>query len=369
MRICGVIASLGAGGAERVLVELCAAWQARGDQVTLLTLDDGQHDFYAVPTSVRRVALDLAARSESAAGAIRANVHRTRTLRRAIRDAQADIVVSFTDRTNVLSLLAARGLAVPVVVSERVDPRRHHIGQAWELLRRMTYPRATALVVQTEAVRPWAHELVAPARVHVIPNPVREIAMASIQAGDRAPVIVGMGRLVEQKGFDLLIAAFAAIADEFPDWSLHIYGEGPARAMLAGRIDALALHDRIALKGRTSSPDTVLANAAVFALPSRYEGFPNVLLEAMAHGCACVASDCDSGPAELIASAEHGVLTPVNDAFSLAQGLTSLLEHRTLRDRLGETARASTVRYSMSRILAAWDDVFAQVRQTTRMAA
>jgi GalNAc-alpha-(1->4)-GalNAc-alpha-(1->3)-diNAcBac-PP-undecaprenol alpha-1,4-N-acetyl-D-galactosaminyltransferase len=369
MRICGVIASLGAGGAERVMVELCAAWQARGDSVTLLTLDDGMHDFHAVPTGVQRVALDLAAQSVSAAGAIRANVTRTRTLRRALRNANADVIVSFTDRTNVLTLLAARGLHVPVVVSERVDPRRHVIGNAWEVLRRLVYPTASALVVQTESVREWGEELVSPMRVAVIPNPVRAVPAPRSDASERAPRVVAMGRLVEQKGFDLLVSAFASIADEFPEWSLDIYGDGPDRESLAGRIDTLGLASRITLAGRTSTPDDVLAGAAVFALPSRYEGFPNVLLEAMSHGCACVSSDCDSGPAELIENAQNGVLTPVNDVFSFAQGLAALMEDPVLRARLGRTATTVRERYAAARVIAAWDAVFARVRRNNRMAA
>ena len=369
MRICGVIASLGAGGAERVMTELCAAWSARGDEVTLLTLDDGRHDFHSVPPGVERIALDLASQSASASNAIRSNVHRARTLRRALHAARADVIISFTDRTNVLVLLAARGLSVPVIVSERVDPRHHHIGRAWDLLRRLTYPSASAVVVQTETVRAWAEELVAPERIAVIPNPARVVAPAATSAGERAPHIVAMGRLTGQKGFDLLLPAFASIADEFPQWMLHVYGEGPDRAALDAQVASLGMQARIELKGRTSEADQVLRAAPVFALSSRYEGFPNVLLEAMAAGCACVSTDCDSGPSDLIASSQNGVLVPVNDVFSLAQGLAALLESAPLRTRLGRAATTVVDRYSATRVLASWDVVIRAVRARSRVAA
>jgi GalNAc-alpha-(1->4)-GalNAc-alpha-(1->3)-diNAcBac-PP-undecaprenol alpha-1,4-N-acetyl-D-galactosaminyltransferase len=370
MRICGVIASLGGGGAERVMTELCAAWSARGDDVTLLTLDDGGGDCYPVPAGVTRIPLDLASRSASTAGAIRANVLRARALRRALQHAGADVIVSFTDRTNVLVLMAARGLAVPVVIAERIDPRRHDIGGAWNLLRRLLYPSAAALVVQTDAVRRWADDIVPSERVAVIPNPVRAVTSTRTDAGDRAPRIVALGRLVEQKGFDVLIQAFASIASEFPQWQLVIHGEGPDRSALEARIAALDLGARITLPGRTPHPDASLANAAIFALPSRYEGFPNALLEAMSHGCACVATDCDSGPADLIVSGHNGVLTPVNDVFSLAEGLATLMDDAALRTRVGRAATAVTEQFHAPRIVESWDRVFAMVRPpATRMAA
>ena len=369
MRICGVIASLGAGGAERVMIELCTAWQARGDDVTLLTLDDGQQDFYPVPGGARRIALDLASCSASTAGAIRANVSRMRELRRAIRDARADVVVSFTDRTNVLVLMAARGLSVPVIVSERIDPRRHDIGSAWSMMRRFVYPSASALVLQTEAVRPWAEALVAPTRVSVIPNPVRAVTTLNAPAGQRTREIVAMGRLVAQKGFDVLIQAFATLAAEFPEWGVVIHGDGPDRTSLESRVAGLGLTSRISLPGRTATPDAALAAATVFALPSRYEGFPNVLLEAMAHGCACVATNCDSGPADLIAHDRNGLLTPVNDVLSLAHSLSTLMDDATLRTRLGLAATAVQQRFGVSRIVSAWDDVIRRVRVGERMAA
>ncbi|MBL0170014.1 MAG: glycosyltransferase family 4 protein [Gemmatimonadaceae bacterium] len=369
MRICGVIASLGAGGAERVMTELCAAWATRGDDVTLLTLDDGRHDFYAVPTGVHRRALDLASRSRTANDALRANVLRARVMRAALRAARPDVVVSFTDRTNVLTLLAARGLSVPVVVSERIDPRHHDIGRAWSLLRRLTYPSASALVVQTEAVRRWADDIVSPARVAVIPNPLRPIAGPTTAAGARDHIVVALGRLVPQKGFDVLIRAFAMLASEFPSWQLRILGEGPERSALQSLVDTLGLVERVTMPGRTADPDRALGAAAVFALPSRYEGFPNALLEAMSQGCACVATRCDSGPSDLLADDAAGCLVPVGDVLHLAETMAMLMEDGALRTRLGGEAQRAATRFAPAVVLSAWDAVLSTVRTSSRMAA
>lgn len=369
MRICGVVASLGAGGAERVMVELCGAWAARGDTVTLLTLDDAQNDFYPVPLGVTRRALALASRSQSTSDALRANALRARMLRAAVRTARPDVIVSFTDRTNVLSLLAARGLGIPIIVSERIDPRHHDIGRAWTILRRLIYPSASALVVQTEAVRLWADDVVTSARVAVIPNPLRPVSITPIPAGERECEIVALGRLVSQKGFDVLIRAFAMLADDYPAWRLTIVGEGPERPVLQTLVDTFGLADRIDLPGRMSDPSPRVAAAAIFALSSRYEGFPNALLEAMSHGCACVATRCDSGPAELIIDGQSGRLVPVADVLAMAESLADLMDDGALRSRLGRQAECAVERFAMSTVLSAWDRVFTMVNASSRMAA
>ncbi len=363
MRIGCVIASLGSGGAERVMLSLCTAWAARGDTVILFTFDDGRQDFHTVPVGVTRVALDIAGVSTSPLGAIRANAMRLRTLRRALRSRPLDVIVSFTDRTNVSTLLAARGLGIPVVISERTDPRRHNSGTAWSVLRRVTYRGATALVVQTERVRSWAETHVSPSRVHVIGNPLRDVAPPAVTAGARAATIAAVGRLAPEKGFDTLLRAFALVHGTHPTWRLVISGEGPLRAALEAQVHELKLDTVVSLPGRTSTVDDVLAASAVFVLSSRYEGFPNVLLEAMACGCACVATDCDSGPSDLLAHDALGLLVPVDDAIALASAMTCVLDDPAYRSRLGESARASTQRFALTRALQAWDDVFSATRR------
>ncbi len=369
MRICGVIASLGSGGAERVMTELCAGWHHRGHSVTLLTLSSGVDDFYAVPSGVQRVALGLASVSANAMEAVRANMTRLHGLRAALRAAQPDVVVSFTDQTNVLVLLAAQQLGIPVVVSERIDPRRHDPGSAWRALRHATYRHAAAIVVQTERVRSWAERFVPTGRVYVIPNPQRAAQVATPPAGERATRIMAMGRLVPQKGFDQLIRAFVAVAADFPEWRLEIYGEGPDRDTLEASVRTHGVSHVVSLPGRTTEGDAALATASIFALTSRYEGFPNVLLEAMTHGCACVATDCDSGPAELLVDRQSGLLAPVDDTTAIAGALRQLMGDRELRTALGHGAQKASARFTPECVLDQWDAVLRSVSNTMRNAA
>jgi GalNAc-alpha-(1->4)-GalNAc-alpha-(1->3)-diNAcBac-PP-undecaprenol alpha-1,4-N-acetyl-D-galactosaminyltransferase len=172
MRITFVIPSLAAGGAERVATSLVNYWSSVGDEVTLATLDFEETDFYSLSPSVERVALGLGEVSSNSLRRISKNFLRVRQLRRVIRQSRPDVVISFLAYTNVLVLTAALGLGVPVVVSERTNTIQGRAGRAVDLLRRVLYPQADAVVVQTEAVAEWARRLVKAAAVRVIPNPV-----------------------------------------------------------------------------------------------------------------------------------------------------------------------------------------------------
>jgi len=352
MRLALVISSLGAGGAERVLATLANHWAGRGDTVTLITLADGTADFYPLDERIRRVPLGLAGRSGGLVAALRANLARLWALRRAIHAARADYVVSFGDKTNVLTLLT--GWGVPVIISERIDPRQHPIGRVWSALRRGVYPLAAGLVVQTEAVKSWAAATFPALLVTVIPNPVNIPPPSPIP---RSRSVLGMGRLVRQKGFDLLLQACAG----YDDVQVTILGEGDERSALQAQAAALGV--TLHLPGVVQDPAAWLAEAAVFALPSRYEGFPNALLEAMAGGGAVVAANCPSGPAEIITDGVDGLLVPTEDAAALGAALRRLLDDPPERARLGKAARQTVLsRYSLGAIAAQWDALFERVR-------
>jgi glycosyltransferase involved in cell wall biosynthesis len=175
----------------------------------------------------------------------------------------------------------------------------------------------------------------------------------------RWPRIVGVGRLSREKGFDLLIRAFACIAPWYPDWSLQILGEGPQRAELEDLADSLGVRDNVHLPGWVERPEPALLDAGVFALPSRYEGFPNALLEAMACGLPCVAAACDSGPAEIIRDGVDGLLVPPENVDAMADALKQLVSDDAQRMRLGRRAVEVTSRFSRDAFFTQWDAVVA----------
>ena len=368
MRIAFVIYSLGAGGAERVASTLINYWVSAGEQVTLVTLDSVQRDFYRIDARVKRIALGLTSESKNRREFIRNNLRRVKSLRAFFRSFEFDIVVSFIDKTNVMVLLATLGLGVPVIVSERIDPRKYAIGTVAAGLRRLLYPSARAVVVQTAGISQWARRIVRKEAIHVIPNPISEQFLGSHRSNRTSAhhTVVAMGRMEPQKGFDRLLAAFAKCAEKHPEWTLRIVGEGAERPSLQELTIKLRLESRIRLDTVTKEPEKVFRDSDLFVLSSRYEGFPTVLLEAMACGLAVISFDCPSGPREIIRHGIDGVLVPPDDVEALAKAMDRLMGAQQQRRRLAAHAVEVSERFGLSRVMAMWSDVLGQAARAGR---
>ncbi|WP_167383684.1 glycosyltransferase family 4 protein [Bordetella genomosp. 12] len=365
MKILLAVSSMNAGGAERVAATLANAWAARGDEVTLLpTYSGGGECFYPLAPEVELLWL---ARAVPAAGAL-APLKRLLGLRRLIRERRPDVVVSFLTNVNVGAILATRGLPSPLIVCERTNPVVDTTtGKTWRRLRRWLYPRADVVTVQAEdTVAPFAAQVPGLRHLAVIPNPLpgdllhAPLATLAPDARGRRR-LMAMGRLVPDKQFGLLIDLFAGLAPAHPEWDLWIWGEGPQRQVLEAQIAGLGLQDRIHLPGRTSEPWDALAQSSAFVLSSAVEGFPNVLLEAMAKGLPCAAFDCPSGPREMTRDGQDALL--LRDPAGMRDALGRLMSDAALRADLGQRAAQSVrERYALPVVLAQWDDLFALAR-------
>lgn len=373
MRIACLIHSLDGGGAERVMAGLASRLASRGHEIHLITLDDGRRERYEVDAAVRRHRLGVLGGGRGGVGRGWSLLKRWWSLRRAVATTRCDVVLSFCDRTNLLMLLAAAGLRtrsardggpreqswragsrLPVVISEHSDPRRQTLGRGGEWARRRLYPRARAVVVLTEPVADFMRA-VGCRDVRVIPGAVDPPPIRSDrgQAAENRRVIA-LGRLAPEKSLDRLITAFAQAAGDDSRWNLRIVGDGPQREQLARHAETLGIADRVSFAGWVRPIWGELAASTVYALSSRYEGFPSALLEAMAVGLPCVAVDCDSGPRAILRHGEDGWLVP-NDTASLAAGLRRMITEPSLRERLGGLAPEVLRRFGWESLVDAYE--------------
>ena len=358
MRVTLVITNLDSGGAERVISIIANHWAEKGWPVTLLTFDDGSiPPFYDLDSRIRLIPLDIYQASSNPAAAIVNNLKRIAVLRRAVRDSEPDMVISFTSFVNILVLFATRGLGVPVVASERNDPLTSPIRSVWAWLRRWTYTFEAQIIVQTDRAKDCFSPALQ-AKTTVIPNPITPLQFSGTTSPELTldkPSIIAMGRFYPQKGFDLLLRAFAELKDQYPDWTVTILGDGPLRPNLEALRDALRLEDRVHLPGRVKHPHRVLMQADLFVLSSRSEGWPMALAEAMSCGLPVIATDCRCGPREMIQDGVDGVLVPPEDVEGLATAMDQLMSDESERKRLASCAVEINERYRLDKVMGMWD--------------
>src|SRR5690606_37908762 len=258
-----------------------------------------------------------------------------------------------------LSLLAAR-LAPRRLVRVAQDHRSHesYAPAVRDTLVR-AYRRLDAVAVLSTADLDFYRRALAGSRTRVvhIPNAVPEPALPP--AALESKVLVAAGRLRPEKGFDLLLEAFAIVAARHPDWQLWIFGGGPERDRLAAQVQRLGLAGRAHLKGATPHLDRQLAEASAFVLSSRHEGLPMVLLEAMAAGLPVVAFDCGAGTAEVVVHGRNGLLVPAGDVPALAAAVADLIGNPDRPRAMGAAARRDARRYAVPAVRRQWEELFA----------
>lgn len=344
-RITIVISSLGGGGAQRTAVNVANEWAAAGRSVTMATLYHGDaRPAFPLDARVARADAGLRDRGNRGEEVLLADI------RQFIVNTRPDVVLSLVDQTNIRVAKALRGLGIPVFVWEQIDARPIP-SEEWEEARREAYGNAVAGVIAlTEEDACYFGP-----GTHVVFNPVLR---PQLEREERLPLIVGAGRLEEQKGFDILISAFARVAAAHADWNVVILGEGREREALAKRARDLGIDDRVALPGFTSDPERIYARASIFAMPSRREGFPNALLEAMACGAAPVVSDCAPGMCEIVRHGIDGLVVPSQVVTPFAEALDRLMTNDEERRRFGARASEVVTRFSVEEAVARLDRIF-----------
>lgn len=353
MRLLIVQGGFGPGGAEKNVALLAGHRHALGDELHVMGFDAPPGgSYFPYPDRVRLVFAQPGQRQHPLARLVR--------IRQEIALVQPDLILSFLTKINVLTLLAASRTNCPVVISERNNPKAQNAHPAWRHLQTLLARRAQGVVLQTKRARAtWPTHL--QGKIHVIPNPSSPIDRPLRMPSYHHVNLVAVGRLDRQKGFDTLLRAMPTIHAACPGTRLTIHGEGPERTRLERLRDALDLQDCVALPGTSADPGSWLRDADLLLAPSRFEGFPNVLAEAVVSGLPVIASDCDFGPREIIRTGEppgeNGCLVPVDNVQALARATINLLRDRPRMVQMQRATALSRRQLSPDRVLAQWDAV------------
>jgi glycosyltransferase involved in cell wall biosynthesis len=366
MKLLFFIYSLGRGGAERVTANLANHWAAKGWNVTVVTLAAAAGDVYTLDPAIERISLNVYGPSRNFAHAILQNFRRAIALRRVLLDVKPDIAIAQMDQACVMMALAAKGLkGIACIGVMHIHPPRMPTKAIWTRINSLAYGHLPAISVLTKETGAWIAGNTNARRIEVIPNPIPwplpgstpKVKPGNVCGPDRK-ILLAVGRLTPQKGFDLLIEAFGKLSERRPDWDLVIIGEGEERQRLELAVSGKGLLGRVLLPGWAGNVADWYARAQLYVMSSRFEGFPNTLGEAMAYGLPVVSFDCETGPSDIIRDGTDGLLALKEDARALVAALDRLMGDPELRMRFGLAAQDIRDRFSMQRVAQIWENLF-----------
>jgi glycosyltransferase involved in cell wall biosynthesis len=367
-----IIPSLSGGGAERVLVNLLGNLD-RSRFAPFLVIFDDRNDYPGeIPSDVETASLHSLDKR-----GIRGHLRLIRAISLLMKRQKPDVICSFMEYANHLSSLAKRisRCRAPLfftqhnMMSFSYRPGRLRSARLIRsILKHLLYPPVEGIICVSEGVREdmitnWA----APReKTRVIYNPfdvnkiqrLSQEPVADIGQREGENIVISCGRLTEQKNYHLLLRAFSIVVKELPSARLLILGEGELKGILQDYAEQLGIAERVIFEGFQHNPYKYIAKAALLVLSSSWEGFGNVLVEAMACGTAVISTRCPSGPEEIIADGVNGLLVPVQDENALAQSTIRVLKDIKLRMSLiaGGTKRA--MEFDIKKIVAEYEQVF-----------
>lgn len=356
MKVAFYINAINGGGAARVMTVLANQLSDNGHHVILITSYPCERE-YRLKTSIMRINLEEERIEDSF---LKRNARRVLRLRKALRRTKPDVLVAFMAEPNLRALVATIGMGIPTVVSVRNDPCREYASSVLKCAAKLLFIRAAWTVFQTPDAQRYFSGSISQ-KSSVIFNPVDE-SFFEEEWNPEPGLVVTCGRLTDQKNQCMLIEAFSRVVEMIPHARLEIYGEGELEDTLRDQIHDLGLDGKAVLEGYTADVPKTLSRASVFVLPSKYEGMPNALMEAMAVGVPSVATDCPCGGSRmLIEDGVNGRLVRNDDSRSLAGAVVLLLQGKTLSKKISENANNSALNYTPSLVLRQWEQILLKV--------
>lgn len=342
MKIGFLIYSLQGGGAERVVSRLANAFAAEHNEVTIFLMD------------ISGIAYQLDDRVKIKEITGKCFEKRTQRLcsymkmaRKELNEAEIEVLLAFTVSMVPFAIYAACGRKCKVIGAERTNPLV--LSKKYKLIAKMLAPFCDGYIFQTDGAKK-CYPLSVQKKAAVIGNVVPCVELYSERDYSNLR-ICSVGRLHNDKDFPTLLRAFARVLKKYPQAELSIFGDGEQKDELMKLSSSLGIENSVIFEGFVKKLSERMKQYSIFVLSSKAEGMPNALMEAMASGLACISSDCNFGPAELIEDGVNGYLVPVEDVESLATRIEELLENPIQRERIGRAAIEIQERYSEEKIV------------------
>jgi len=360
-----VVSSMNLGGAQRVVSILSNYWAEKGYQISIVkTYTGDKKDHYTLNKNINEKRLTNIPFFPSIK--LLNNAWKFVTLRKVIKDLKPDIIFSFLTGTNVATSLATIGFKCPLIICERAWPPFWTINRYFFWILRIIIKKVKKVVVQTHDSKFWMNRNFPSSDVIVIPNPIDypiridkqlSINPDSLITPDKK-VIISAGRLNILKQFDLLIRSFSNIHNEYPEWNLVILGDGEEKENLVKLAFNLNINDKVFFPGSIGNISDWYVRADLFVLPTKMEGFPNVLLESMSYGLPCISFDCDTGPRDIIQDGINGILVNTEEKESgITNALIKLIRDDKLRKNFAQESILIREKYSIKSIMQIWDKI------------
>ncbi len=350
MRITFVAANLNSGGAERVMSLLANQFIKSDYEVKFVFLKNDIR-FYPLQHNVNILIAEKECGSTSL-------FKKLLWLRNYIKHNKPNAVFAFRISIYSVTLLSLLGVKVPVIASERNDPRFNNL--AWKVIQAVLLPLANYFVVQTQQIKDYFPKFIQK-KTDIIFNPVTE-KVFSLPNIPKEKRIISVGRLHTQKNQKMMIKAFARVSDDFPEWKLVIYGEGPERDSLESLVSSFRFQvsSRISLPGRSENIIDELNKSEIFAFSSDYEGMSNAVVEAFCVGLPIITTKV-SGTEDFITENKNGFLLERNDVDGMEKAMRKLMSDENLRKTIGENNRQHAKIFKIEHIFQQWENVVNKV--------
>ena len=348
MKIYFCIGNMLTGGAERVIANL-SNYLIKKNDVTIIATTAGMS--YKLDKNVKHIILD----DKYKTNFVSRTISRIKKLRNILKENRPDVVVSFLPEPSYRLMIAKQFLNIKTIISVRNDPNVEYNNFFKKIVVEMLYSKANGFVFQTEDAKKWFSKKIQHKSI-VIPNPINEKYICKPYNGKRNKTIVNVGRLTEQKNQKLLIDSFSELSNKYKDYILKIYGEGNLKEELQEQIDKLKLSEKVFLMGKSDNIKDEIYKEGVFVLTSNYEGMPNALMEAMALGLPCIATDCPiGGPKYLIKNKKNGILVSVNNKKEIVKAITFIIDNPDYSKKIGNEANKICEILNPNKIMSEWE--------------